>query len=105
MSQQITFETELRTLLKTGKVILGSRKTIKALKSGKLKAIVIASTLRTDIRSDIIHYAKLSGIPVYEYQGSGWNLGTLTAKPFMVSTIGVEELGDSKIMEVGKSIT
>ncbi len=102
MSQQITFEGELKVLLKTGKVIMGSRKCIKMLKNGKLKMVIIASTLRSDIKEDFIYFAKSSGIPFYEYGGSGWDLGTLSGKPFMVSVIGVEDEGSSKILELGR---
>lgn len=58
LSQQLSFEGELKVLLKTGKVVLGSRNCIKMLKTGKLKMIIIASTLREDIKDDIIYLAK-----------------------------------------------
>lgn len=102
MSEQLSFESELKNLLKTGKVIYGSKKTIKLLKLGKLKMVIIASTLKSSIKQDILYYSKLSGIPIYEYSGSGWELGTLLGKPFMVSTIGVIDAGNSRILELGK---
>jgi large subunit ribosomal protein L30e len=105
MSQNITFETELKNLLKSGKVIFGSKKTLKKLKLGKVKAIIVASTLKGDIMNDIIHYSKMSGVPVYEYPGSGWELGTLAGNPLMVSTIGVENEGDSKILQLAKPVS
>lgn len=96
------FESELKTLLKTGKVVFGSKKTIKMLKNGKLKMVIIASTLRQDLKDDIKTYAKIANIPVYEYSGSGYDLGTLCGKPFMVSTIGIIDLGESKLIETVK---
>ncbi|ARM75836.1 50S ribosomal protein L30e [Acidianus manzaensis] len=105
MSQQISLESEIKNLLKSGKIIFGSRKTIKLLKNGKLKMVVIASTLKSTLRQDIIYYSKISGIPVYEYPGSGWDLGKLAGKPFLISTIGVLDVGNSKIMEIGKPIS
>ncbi|BBG24510.1 50S ribosomal protein L30e [Sulfuracidifex tepidarius] len=101
MSQQLTFEGELKVLLKTGKVVIGSRNCLKMLKTGKLKMVVVASTLRSDIKDDIIYFAKISGIPFYEYGGSGWDLGTLSGKPFMVSAMGIEDEGSSRILEIG----
>ncbi|AWR94503.1 50S ribosomal protein L30e [Acidianus brierleyi] len=105
MSQNITFETELKNLLKSGKVIFGSKKTLKKLKLGKVKAIIVASTLKGDIMNDIIHYAKVSSIPIYKYPGSGWDLGTLAGKPFMISTIGVEDPGNSRILDIAKLVS
>ncbi|MFP3232370.1 MAG: 50S ribosomal protein L30e [Sulfolobaceae archaeon] len=99
MSESIGFEGELRTLLRTGKVILGTKRTLKMLKLGKVKGIIIASTLRQDLKDDLIHYAKLAGIPYYEYKGSALELGTLCGKPFIVSAIGVIDEGESKIFQ------
>ncbi|AWR97196.1 50S ribosomal protein L30e [Acidianus sulfidivorans JP7] len=105
MSQQVSFESELKNLLKTGKVIYGSRKAIKLLKTGKVKMVIVASTLKSTLKQDIIYYSKISGIPVYEYSGSGWDLGKLAGKPFLISTIAVLDIGNSKIMDVGKPIS
>jgi large subunit ribosomal protein L30e len=105
MSQNITFETELKNLLKTGKVIFGSKKTLKKLKNGKVKAIIVASTLKGDIIDDILYYAKISNIPIYKYPGSGWDLGTLAGKPFMISTIGIEDPGNSRILDIAKPVS
>lgn len=102
MSEVFSFESELKLLLKTGKVILGTRKTIKQLKLGKLKMIIIASSLRRDLKEDIKTYAKLNDIPIFEYSGSGRDLGMLCGKPFMISTIGILDFGDSKIEAIIK---
>lgn len=105
MSEALNFESELKTLLRTGKVVLGTRRTLKMVKNGKVKMVIIASTLRQDLKDDIKTYAKLSNIPVYEYGGSGYDLGKLCGKPFMVSTIGVIDPGDSRIIEQVKEGT
>ena len=105
MSETLSFESELKTLLRTGKVVLGTRRTLKMVKNGKVKMVIIASTLRQDLKDDIKTYAKLSNIPVYEYGGSGYDLGKLCGKPFMVSTIGVIDPGDSRIIEQVKEGT
>ncbi|TRM85955.1 50S ribosomal protein L30e [Sulfolobus sp. A20-N-G8] len=83
-------------------MVFGSRKVLKYTKIGKLKMIIIASTLRGDLKEDIKHYAKISNIPLYEYNGSGWDLGTVCGKPFMISAIGIIEEGDSRILELSK---
>ncbi|AEB94147.1 MAG: 50S ribosomal protein L30e [Metallosphaera sp.] len=103
MSQSITFESEIKVLLKTGKVILGNKRSTKAMKLGKLKGLIIASTLRSDIRNDIMRYAHLGNIPVVEFKGSGWELGTLVGKPFLISVIGIEDTGDSQILKLANS--
>ena len=97
MSEQVSALDELRTLLRTGKFVKGSRRTIKMLKMGKLKMVVIASTLRDDLKSDILYYARLGKVPVYEYPGSGYDLGTMMGRPHMVSALGVLDMGASKL--------
>jgi len=95
-----TFESELKLLLKTGKVIFGSKRTLKSVKLGKVKLVIIASTLRSDLKEDLKYYARIGNIPIYEYPGSGWDLGKLCGKPFMISTIGVIDTGESKILDL-----
>ncbi|AAY80070.1 50S ribosomal protein L30e [Sulfolobus acidocaldarius] len=102
MSQ--SFEGELKTLLRSGKVILGTRKTLKLLKTGKVKGVVVSSTLRQDLKDDIMTFSKFSDIPIYLYKGSGYELGTLCGKPFMVSVIGIVDEGESKILEFIKEV-
>jgi large subunit ribosomal protein L30e len=96
-------EAELKTALRTGKVVLGAKKSIKLLKLGKAKAVIVAQNAPPEIRRDVLYYAKLSGIPVYVYPGTSRELGTLCAKPFVVSTIAVIDEGDSKIVEAIKA--
>jgi len=96
-------EAELKTALRTGKVVLGARQTIKHLKLGTAKAAIVSAKAPPLVRRDVLYYAKLSGIPVYVYPGSSKELGTLCAKPFVVSALAVIDEGDSRIVEAIKS--
>jgi len=93
---------ELRTLIRTGKYVKGSRKTIKLLKLGKLKMVIVASTLRQDLKDDILYYARLGEVPVYIYPGSGYELGAMLGRPHMVSALGVLDMGASRLNELVK---
>ena len=91
--------------VRTGKVLLGSKSTIKAAKLGKAKVIVVAENCPADIRADIEYYARLSGVPVIEFKGSSWDLGLVCGKPFMVAALAIRDPGLSKIMElVGEEV-
>jgi len=96
----VSFESELKMLLKTGKVEFGSKKAIKAAKLWKAKMIILAKNAPPEVRKDIEYYAELSNIPVYIYDGTGVELGTLCGKPFIISAITVLDPGDSKILEL-----
>ncbi len=85
--------------IKTGKVRFGSKETLKAVKLGKAKMVIIAANAPEEVKKDILYYAKLSKIPVYIYQRTSIELGTICGKPFMVAAITIYDEGDSRILE------
>lgn len=89
---------ELRKALETGKVVIGSNKTVKLAKVGGAKLIIVAKNAPKDIKDDIYYYAKLSNIPVYEYEGTSVDLGTLLGKPFVVASLAIVDPGESNIL-------
>ncbi len=95
----LSFESELRMAIKTGKVGFGSKEAIKALKHGKAKMVIVAANAPKEIKDDILYYAKLSKTPVYVFQGTSVELGTVCGKPFMVAAITIYNEGDSRILE------
>ena len=90
----------IRVAVDTGTVILGSDKSVQALKLGKGKLVIIASNCPEETREDVMHYSKLSDIPVYTYEGSSVDLGSVCGKPFTVATLIIRDPGDSTILEV-----
>jgi len=94
---------EIRQAVTTGKVILGSDKSLKALKLGHAKLVILASNCPDIVRADIEHYSKLANIPVHVYQGDSTELGLACGKPFLVSVITVLDPGSSSILNIGGS--
>ncbi|MBC7100271.1 MAG: 50S ribosomal protein L30e [Methanobacteriales archaeon] len=90
----------IRVAVDTGNVILGSKKSIQNLKLGKGKLVIIAENAPEDIKEDVEYYAKLSNIPVYVYNGSSVELGSVCGKPFTVTTLLIQDPGDSTILEI-----
>lgn len=91
---------ELRKAIETGKVILGSNETIRLAKTGEAKLIIIAKNAPKEVKDDITYYAKLSSIPVYEFEGTSVELGTLLGKPFVIASMAIVEPGESKILSL-----
>ncbi|USS40801.1 50S ribosomal protein L30e [Thermococcus aggregans] len=89
---------ELRKALETGKVIIGSNETIRLAKVGGAKLIIVAKNAPKEIKDDINYYAKLSNIPVYEFEGTSVELGTMLGKPFVIASLAIVEPGESKIL-------
>jgi len=94
---------EICQAVTTGKVILGSDKSLKALKLGHAKLVILASNCPDIVRADIEHYSKLANIPVHVYQGDSTELGLACGKPFLVSVITVLDPGSSSILNIGGS--
>ncbi len=103
--QATDIEKELVNALKTGVVVLGSRKTLKYVKTGKAKAVIVAMNAPPDVRNDILYYAKLSGIPVYIFPGTNYDLGAACGKPFSVASLAILDPGSSRILELIEAAT
>jgi large subunit ribosomal protein L30e len=90
----------IRVAVDTGNVTLGSKKTIQALKLGNGKLVIIAENCPQEVTDDVMQYSKLSQIPVYTFQGTSVDLGSICGKPFTVATMVVNDPGDSTILEI-----
>ena len=93
-------ERGIRVAVDTGNVTLGSSKTIQALKLGKGKLVIIAENSPKEVTEDVMQYSKLSEIPVYTFQGTSVDLGSVCGKPFTVAAMMVNDPGDSTILEI-----
>ncbi len=100
MVSTIDFVRALQMAIKTGEVILGSKKTLKLVLHGKAKLVVIAANAPPELKRDIEYYAKLSNIPVYKFPGTNIELGTLAGKPFSVAAMAIVDPGQSNILDI-----
>ncbi|MHA1230275.1 MAG: 50S ribosomal protein L30e [Candidatus Helarchaeota archaeon] len=101
MSQLTTSELEnsLRITLKTGKVIIGSNRSLKAIKQGKVQMVIKANNCPEHIASDLYKYCNgfEPKIKIYEFSGSSWDLGFICGKPYMIAVLSIIDPGDSDI--------
>ncbi len=93
-SRSAAVDNLIKSLVRGGKVVIGYRRSVKLLKIGRLKAVVIAEGSPKAIVSDVRYYARLGNIPVIMYRGSSMDLGTLIGRPHPVSVIGVIDPGN-----------
>ena len=94
----VDFAFELRKAEETGKIVMGAKKSIQYAKMGGAKLIIVAKNARPEVKEDIEYYAKLSGIPIYEFDGTSVELGTLLGRPHTVSALAVLDPGESRIL-------
>jgi len=80
---------EVKKLLKTKRLVMGTDKTIKALKRGKLSKVVYALNCPKYVKSDIEQYCKMGNIDAVELEIANDELGVVCKKPFSISVIGI----------------
>lgn len=92
---------EIRQVVDTGKVILGRDKSLKAIRLGKAKLVIVASNCPSEVLADIKRYGGLANIPVHIFGRDSAELGVACGKPFLVNVLAVLEPGNSNILSLG----
>jgi large subunit ribosomal protein L30e len=95
-------EKSIRQAVDTGKVVLGEKETIRAVQNKKVKLVIVSANCRAGSKESLKAHSKLSDIKVFDFAGSGVDIGSVCGKPFVVSMLGVMDAGDSNIFEVGR---
>merc|ERR1719166_836154 len=88
----------LALVMKSGKYCLGYKQTLKTLRQGKSKLVIIASNTPPLRKSEIEYYAMLAKTGVHHYVGDNNELGTAGGKYFRVCTLSITDPGDSDII-------
>ncbi len=83
-----------RSVLSTGKVAIGTRQTLDAVKNKKAQVVVLSSNCIEDTRNE------LKDVPIINYPGNGVDLGIACGKPFSIAAFAVLEPGDSGILTI-----
>ncbi|EUB57792.1 60S ribosomal protein L30 [Echinococcus granulosus] len=93
-----SINSRLALVFKSGKAAIGYRHTLRTLRRGGAKLIIIASNTPPLRKAEIEYYAMLSKTGVHHYNGTNHDLGTACGKYFRVSTLAIEDPGDSDII-------
>ncbi|KAF3914785.1 hypothetical protein ABW20_dc0101514 [Dactylellina cionopaga] len=88
----------LALVMKSGKVVLGYKSTLKTLRSGKAKLVIIAGNTPPLRKSELEYYAMLAKTNVHHFAGNNIELGTACGKLFRCSTMAILDQGDSDIL-------
>nr|ALS04639.1 60S ribosomal protein L30 [Pseudodiaptomus poplesia] len=93
-----SINSRLALVMKSGKYCLGYKQTLKTLRNGKAKLVIIASNTPPLRKSEIEYYAMLAKTGVHHYTGDNNELGTACGKYFRVCTLSITDPGDSDII-------
>ena len=80
---------ELRKLLDEGKIVIGTKRTIKQLKLGKLEKVFLSLNCPAKTKEDVRSYSKLSKTTVSQLKYPNDELGVLCKRPHSISILGL----------------
>lgn len=93
-----TINSKLGLVVRSGKYTLGYKSTLKALRRGQAKLIIVAANTPPLRKSEIEYYSMLSKTHVHHFNGGNNELGTACGKLFRVGVITILDAGDSDIL-------
>merc|ERR1719379_2217503 len=93
-----SINSKLQLVMKSGRVLLGYKSTLKSLRQGKSKLILISSNCPRLRKSEIEYYAMLAKTSVHHYSGNNITLGTACGKMYRTSVLSITDVGDSDII-------
>merc|ERR550514_1599033 len=96
--QQEGMRNVLGVIMRSGKVSLGYKSTLKSVRKGKAKIIFISSNCPTIWKTQLEYYAVLSQIKTQLYDGNNVDLGSACGKFFRVSCLAIIDPGESDIL-------
>ncbi|VVB51311.1 50S ribosomal protein L30e [uncultured archaeon] len=95
-----TLKEALGNLVRSGKILYGTRQTTEALLTGEPKLVVLSNNCPTEVQDTLAYYSRLAGIPLKTIQLSSRELGGLTVNPYPVSALAVLDAGGLNLAEV-----
>ncbi|ORX94345.1 60S ribosomal protein [Basidiobolus meristosporus CBS 931.73] len=94
-----SINSRLALVMKSGKSNLGYKSTLKSIRNGKAKLIILSGNCPPLRKSEIEYYAMLSKTSVHHYNGNNIELGTACGKYFRVGVLAITDAGDSDILK------
>jgi len=94
----VNLNEEIRKTVESGKVVLGTDRSLKLLKAGKVKMVVVASNCPETVRKEVEYLSRVLGVPLLKYPGNSWELGEVLGKPFAVNVFSVLDPGSSHLL-------
>lgn len=80
---------EIKKLVKTKNLVIGTEKTIKNLKLGKVEKVIVSSNCPEKVFEDLSYYSKLSKAETIRISYPNEELGVICKKPFSISVLSI----------------
>ncbi len=82
---------EIQSAVKSKNAVVGFRNSVKTIKNGNPKLIVIANNIPPEMKKEIEADIKSGKIKIEVFDGSSKDLGVVCGKPFPVSTLVIRD--------------
>lgn len=82
---------EIRKQLENEKLLIGSERTIKALRKDEIEKIWLAKNPKPEVKEEIEHFKELQGTKVETLDVTNEELGVLCKKQHSISVIGLKK--------------
>ncbi|MCP8304274.1 MAG: ribosomal L7Ae/L30e/S12e/Gadd45 family protein [archaeon] len=92
MISEKNLEKILRAVIKTGKVVIGTKEASRSIKGSKL--VIYSSSLSKERISEVVDTCRSLSVPFTEFKGTSIDLGRICGKPFLISAISVKSSGE-----------
>ena len=83
--------TEVRALVGTKKLVIGTERVMKLLKTGNISKVFLTVNCPDSVREDVARYAGLAKAEIVELDIPNDELGIVCKKPFSISVAGVSK--------------
>ena len=77
----------IKDLIGNDNFIIGTERTIDAVREGTAKQVFLSSNCPEDIKSELGKFASITGVPIIQIDIPNEELGTLCRKPFSISVL------------------
>lgn len=82
--------TNIKKAIEDKKIIIGTERTLKALKKDSLRTVYITANCPSEVSEDIAYYSKLAQVEAVHLEQPNDELGVLCRKSFSVSVVCVK---------------
>ena len=80
---------EIKKMLKSGSIVIGTKRTINSLRLGKVQKVLVSSNCPASVEGDINYYAGLSGAELHKLEYPNDELSVICKKPFSISVLAL----------------
>lgn len=80
---------ELREFIKAEKVVIGTDRTLKMLRTSKLSKVFLSSNSATDVKNTVTTLCALGSAELVQMENTNEEIGEICKKPFSISLIGI----------------